>query len=52
MEGMVTSLAADLFVLLHQMLFTNIQFDDFIGILARFLERLEIERKVLRKVNG
>ena len=35
--------AADLFVLLHGMLFTNIQLDDFPGTLARFLERLEME---------
>ena len=33
----------DLFVLLHGMLFTNIQLDDFTPTLARFLERLEIE---------
>jgi protein SMG6 len=35
--------AADLFVLLHGMLFTNIQLDDFTGTLGRFLERLEME---------
>lgn len=35
--------AADLFVLLHGMVFTNIQLDDFAGTLARFLERLEME---------
>src|SRR5882762_11578867 len=35
--------AADLFVLLHGMLFTNIQLDNFPGTLARFLERLEME---------
>ncbi|KAK0210568.1 hypothetical protein DFS33DRAFT_302757 [Desarmillaria ectypa] len=33
----------DLFVLLHGMLFTNIQLDDFQPTLARFVERLEIE---------
>ncbi|KII88741.1 hypothetical protein PLICRDRAFT_176290 [Plicaturopsis crispa FD-325 SS-3] len=33
----------DLFVLLHGMLFTNIQLDDFQPTLARFLERLAIE---------
>lgn len=33
----------DLFVLLHGMLFTNIQLDDFTGTLARFLERLQME---------
>ncbi|KAF9232140.1 hypothetical protein BU15DRAFT_81571 [Melanogaster broomeanus] len=33
----------DLFVLLHGMLFTNIELDDFTPTLARFLERLEIE---------
>ncbi|KAJ7219067.1 hypothetical protein GGX14DRAFT_589783 [Mycena pura] len=33
----------DLFVLLHGMLFTNIQLDDFKPTLARFIERLEIE---------
>ncbi|KAG6333998.1 hypothetical protein ID866_5081 [Astraeus odoratus] len=35
--------ASELFVLLHGMLFTNIQLDDFSPTLARFLERLEIE---------
>ena len=35
--------ASDLFVLLHGMLFTNIQLDDFQPTLARFIERLEIE---------
>ncbi|KAL4074508.1 hypothetical protein V8B97DRAFT_2092695 [Scleroderma yunnanense] len=35
--------ASDLFVLLHGMLFTNIQLDDFTPTLARLLERLEIE---------
>lgn len=35
--------ASELFVLLHGMLFTNIQLDDFASTLARFLERLEIE---------
>ncbi|KAF9228014.1 hypothetical protein BS17DRAFT_747074 [Gyrodon lividus] len=35
--------APELFVLLHGMLFTNIELDDFTPILARFLERLEIE---------
>ncbi|KAF7964541.1 hypothetical protein HWV62_5931, partial [Athelia sp. TMB] len=34
---------ADLFILLHGMLFTNIQLDDFHATLARFLERLEME---------
>ena len=33
----------ELFVLLHGMLFTNIQLDDFAPTLSRFLERLEIE---------
>ncbi|KAJ6547339.1 hypothetical protein B0H19DRAFT_1075225 [Mycena capillaripes] len=33
----------DLFVLLHGMIFTNIQLDDFQPTLARFIERLEIE---------
>lgn len=33
----------DLFVLLHGMLFTNIQLDDFQPTLARFVERLQIE---------
>jgi protein SMG6 len=32
-----------LFVLLHGMLFTNIQLDDFQPILARFIERLELD---------
>jgi protein SMG6 len=35
--------APELFVLLHGMLFTNIQLDDFAPILARLLERLGIE---------
>src|ERR1700676_4025246 len=35
--------AADLFILLHGMLFTNIQLDNFTGMFARFLERLEME---------
>jgi protein SMG6 len=35
--------APELFVLLHGMLFTNIELDDFTPTLARFLERLEIE---------
>lgn len=34
---------SELFVLLHGMLFTNIQLDDFAPTLARFLERLAIE---------
>ncbi|KAI0928296.1 hypothetical protein AcW2_004349 [Taiwanofungus camphoratus] len=33
----------DLFVLLHGMLFTNIQLDDFKGVLERFEEKLQIE---------
>ncbi len=33
----------DLFVLLHGMLFTNIQLDDFQPTLARFVECLEIK---------
>ncbi|KIP06005.1 hypothetical protein PHLGIDRAFT_73330 [Phlebiopsis gigantea 11061_1 CR5-6] len=33
----------DLFVLLHGMIFTNIQLDDFKGVLARFEEKLLIE---------
>src|SRR6266540_1844652 len=35
--------ASELFILLHGMLFTNIQLDDFQPTLARFVERLEIE---------
>ena len=35
--------ASDLFILLHGMLFTNIQLDDFQPTLTRFIERLEIE---------
>ncbi|KAH6918955.1 hypothetical protein BKA70DRAFT_1458601 [Coprinopsis sp. MPI-PUGE-AT-0042] len=35
--------ASELFVLLHGMLFTNIQLDDFQPSLARFIERLNIE---------
>jgi protein SMG6 len=35
--------ASDLFILLHRMLFTNIQLDDFQPTLAQFIERLEIE---------
>ena len=35
--------ASNLFILLHGMLFTNIQLDDFQPTLARFIERLEIE---------
>ncbi|KIY51103.1 hypothetical protein FISHEDRAFT_57210 [Fistulina hepatica ATCC 64428] len=35
--------AVDLFVLLHGMLFTNIQLDDFRPTLSRFIERLEFE---------
>ena len=34
---------SDLFILLHGMLFTNIQLDDFQSTLARLLERLQIE---------
>ncbi|KAI0319819.1 hypothetical protein OF83DRAFT_1169880 [Amylostereum chailletii] len=37
------SSASDLFVLIHGMLFTNIQLDDFKPSLARLLERLAIE---------
>lgn len=33
----------ELFVLLHGMIFTNIQLDDFKGVLARFEEKLMIE---------
>lgn len=33
----------DLFVLMHGMLFTNIQLDDFAPTLARFMERLQLE---------
>ncbi|PFH52354.1 hypothetical protein AMATHDRAFT_74154 [Amanita thiersii Skay4041] len=33
----------ELFVLLHGMLFTNIQLDDFQPVLARFIERLELD---------
>ncbi|KAJ7442190.1 hypothetical protein B0H11DRAFT_2348588 [Mycena galericulata] len=39
----------DLFVLLHWMLFTNIELDNFAPILARFIERLEIEGAEERK---
>ena len=35
--------ASDLFILLHGMLFTNIQLDDFQPTLARFIKCLEIE---------
>ncbi|KAF9009359.1 hypothetical protein BDQ17DRAFT_1388235 [Cyathus striatus] len=35
--------APELFVLLQGMLFTNIQLDDFVPTLARFIERLKIE---------
>ena len=41
--------ASDLFILLHGMLFTNIQLDDFQPTLARFIERLEIEGAEERK---
>ena len=34
--------ASDLFILLHGMLFTNIQLDNFQPTLARFIEHLEI----------
>ncbi|KAL5511564.1 hypothetical protein ACEPAH_4781 [Sanghuangporus vaninii] len=33
----------DLFVLLHGMLFTGVQLDDFLPTLARFMERLQLE---------
>lgn len=36
----------ELFVLLHGMIFTNIQLDDFKGVLARFEEKLQIDRNV------
>jgi protein SMG6 len=32
------------FVLLHGMLFANIQLDDFLPTLAHFLERIDVER--------
>lgn len=35
--------APELFILLHGMMFTNIQLDDFQGTLSRFVERLAIE---------
>ncbi|KAH7100673.1 hypothetical protein BKA62DRAFT_830869 [Auriculariales sp. MPI-PUGE-AT-0066] len=35
--------ASELFVVLHGMLFTNIQLDEFETILARFLEKLQLE---------
>ena len=35
--------ASDLFILMQGMLFTNIQLDDFVPTLARFLERLQLE---------
>lgn len=38
---------SELFVLLHGMLFTNIQRDDFEGVLARFQEKLVIEGEIL-----
>ena len=34
---------SELFVLLHGMIFTNIQLDDFLPMLARFMERLRLE---------
>lgn len=34
---------SELFLLLHGMLFTNIQLDDFQPTLARFIEQLDIE---------
>ena len=37
---------SELFVLLHGMLFTNIQRDDFEGVLARFEEKLVIEGEI------
>ena len=41
--------APELFVLLHGMLFTNIQLDDFSPTLARLLERLSIEEPEARE---
>ena len=35
--------ASNLFILLHGMLFTNIELDDFQPTLAQFIERLEIK---------
>ncbi|CAL1704092.1 unnamed protein product [Somion occarium] len=40
---------SELFVLLHGMLFTNIQLDDFKGILSRFEEKLLIEGEVVEE---
>ena len=37
----------ELFVLLHGMIFTNIQLDDFKGVLARFEEKLMIEGELI-----
>ncbi|KAM6500746.1 hypothetical protein JOM56_003760 [Amanita muscaria] len=37
------AVVSDLFVLLHGMLFTNIQLDDFHSVLSRFIERLELD---------
>ncbi|KAI5124523.1 hypothetical protein M0805_003047 [Coniferiporia weirii] len=37
------SRATELFMLLHGMLFTNVQLDDFLPTLARFMERLQLE---------
>ncbi|KAH8117438.1 hypothetical protein DFH11DRAFT_1817087 [Phellopilus nigrolimitatus] len=42
-RSMADSRVADLFVLLHGMLFTNVQLDDFPSTLARFMERLQLE---------
>lgn len=38
------AMASELFVLLHGMIFTKIQLDDFDDVFARFLERLEEDR--------
>ncbi|KIL61929.1 hypothetical protein M378DRAFT_1056674, partial [Amanita muscaria Koide BX008] len=37
------AVVSDLFVLLHGMLFTNIQLDDFHSVLSHFIERLELD---------
>ena len=44
--------ATDLYVLRHKIRFTNIQPDDFTGMLTRSLERLEMEGTTLKSGNG
>ncbi|KAH9842320.1 uncharacterized protein C8Q71DRAFT_876057 [Rhodofomes roseus] len=43
---------ADLYIILHGMLFTHIQMDDFHGILDRFDEKLNIEVRSSRSATG